>query len=222
MTQVQPSLDLSKRAFLQCAAGLALAAASPTVAFATDDAGIYDPSVPKDWSFIRIALKGITPDTPVKIGDKVLALKERGVSEYIARAPGNYTVEIGGRSSTLTLGQAQYMTVLASDDGVPPVVVLDEFTNDPAKCALALYNLTGETLSLTALEKRAPVLSAVAPMTGISREVNAVSIDLNVEIGNNIIKTFAKTVLKRRSVTSIFAFTPNPDDIVLTLAGAKA
>lgn len=214
---------VGRRRFLHLsAAACSVMATGLPVLAADDDAGIYDADVPKDWSFIRIAASDPAAVATATIGEKPFKVSADGVSEYVARAPGDYTLLVKGQSTRLPVGQGQYLTILADAGGKEPVVVADAFTADPAKCALALYNLSDALVSLTALAKRSPVIKAVAPMSGVSLEVNAVAIDLNVEIAGTIIRTFEKTTLKRRSVTSIFVLGNGPDEVVLTSVSAKA
>lgn len=217
------ALKINRRRFVRLVTAFAsLVAANHSALAAGDDAGIYDADVPKDWSFIRIAATDPSAAATATIGEKPFKISAGGISDYIARAPGNYTLLVKGQSTPLSVGQGQYLTILTGENTTEPVVVADVFTSDPAKCALALYNLTTMPVSLTALAKRSPVIKAVAPMSGVSLAVNAVAIDLNVEISEAIVRTFEKTTLKRRSVTSIFVLGSGPDDIVLTSVSAKA
>jgi hypothetical protein len=217
------AFKINRRRFVRLVTAFAgVMAANQSVFAAGDDAGIYDADVPKDWSFIRIAATDPSAVATATIGEKPFKISAGGISDYVARAPGDYTLLVKGQSTPLSVGQGQYLTVLAGANTKEPVVVADVFTSDPAKCALALYNLTTMPVSLTALAKRSPVIKAVAPMSGVSIEVNAVAIDLNVEISGAIARTFEKTTLKRRSVTSIFVLGSGPNDIVLTSVSAKA
>lgn len=198
--------------------GLMLA---PSIALSGDDAGIYDPSVPKDWTFVRFVAKGRSADITAQIDDKPITFVDNAVSQYMARAPGSYTLTVNGKGTAFPIEPSQFLTIVLDAATGQSVIIKDMFTADPAKCSLALYNITDQPLSLTALTKRTSVLENVAPLSGASRAVNAVSIDLNVEADGTILKSFSKTLLRRRSVTSIFAFSNQPDDILLTSAAAK-
>ncbi|MFK0384041.1 alginate O-acetyltransferase AlgF [Agrobacterium sp. NPDC090273] len=223
MFSVEIVFNADRRRFIHLVAAVSgTLAVSPSAFAAGDDAGIYDADIPKDWSFVRIAASDPAAVATATIGEKPFKVSASGISDYVARAPGDYTLLVKGQSMALPVGQGQYLTILSGAGGKEPVVVADAFTADPAKCALALYNLTDAPVSLTALAKRSPVIKAVSPMSGISLEVNAVAIDLNVEIAGAIAKTFEKTTLKRRSVTSIFVLGSGPNDIVLTSVAAKA
>ncbi|OJF91667.1 hypothetical protein AX760_23160 [Pararhizobium antarcticum] len=190
-------------------------------AFSSDDGGIYDPSIPREWTFVRFVSKGRAADLTAQIDDKVISFVDNAVSQYMARAPGLYSLTVNGKSEELAIEPSQFLTIVLDPSSAKSVIIHDNFTQDPAKCSLALYNITKQPLSLTALAKRTPVLENVASLSGASRAVNAVSIDLNVEASGEILKSFRKTLLRRRSVTSIFVFSEKPDDILLTLAAAK-
>jgi len=212
----------TRRTFLwSVPAALVGMAAISDPAFSADDAGIYDPSIPKDWTFVRFVSKGRAADLTAQIDDKSIAFIDNAMSQYMARAPGRYSLTVNGKSEELAIEPSQFLTIILDATAEKSVIINDKFTADPAKCSLALYNITEEPLSLTALAKRTPVLENVASLSGASRAVNAVSIDLNVEASGAILKSFPKTLLRRRSVTSIFVFSEKPDDILLTLAAAK-
>lgn len=179
-----------------------------------DDAELYDPAPPTNAAFVRLAIG--TPT--IKEQQTAVGATSYGTVSYPALTDyriiesGSHEVVIGELKKNLRIEPGKYYTIAATQDGelLPFSEMLLE---NPAKSHVYLYNLSNvEPIQLIAPKHNMAVLEAVKINNLKSRDINALTISLEVKHADTSIQTFNDVVLKRRVGTS-FLVTGNKDNL---------
>jgi alginate O-acetyltransferase complex protein AlgF len=184
----------------------ALAAAAATPAFAEGDAGLYDAPPPPNSAFLRIIDARGTTGLAATLGDKAVTLTDSAISGYAIVPAGTVKIAAGEAAGDVTIEAGKFYTVaLFAAGAASPLLLEDKVIANPAKSGVYLYNFGSAEATLFAPKQKVAVIEKVAPGTSGFREINAVTLDLEVRSGEAV-SAVPGVVLKRRAGTSFVVF----------------
>jgi hypothetical protein len=195
---------ISRRTILLAAAAFGCAA-SPALA---DDAGLYGAPPPPDAAFVRVIDARGVGAIAVSVGSIGVAVPAGGVSGYAVAPAGPLKVVAGGAESDLTIEAGKFYTLVVNGEGgAPPALIADPAIANPSKSGLYLYNLrAGSPATLFAPRQNVAVIENVTPNGGGFREINAVTLDLDVKAGGERLGGVEGLKLQRRGGHSVVVF----------------
>jgi alginate O-acetyltransferase complex protein AlgF len=168
------------------------------------DVELYDPAPPANSAFVRV-INGDTTGasaTP-RLGDTNYgALAAPAVSGYRAIPAGEQAFSAGGIKMSYTVEAGKYYSILLKSVHAA-LFKEDALLANPAKARIYFYNLSDAVGSVVAPAQKADVLKDIASNKGESREINALTLDLEVKAAGASVQVFPKVVLKRREGTSL-------------------
>lgn len=181
-----------------------------TAAAAWADAGLYDAPIPPNSAFVRMIDASDSSEPVASVNGTEVSIPASGLSPYIVVPAGKQTIAFSGTSAELDLKSTSLSTVvLGAGSGTAPQTFTDAAVTSPARAGLYFYNLSSETVSLTATikGKSAPIFKDVAPGKAEFREVNAFDVSLAVTKDGQAIKALETPVsLKRKGGVSVIYF----------------
>lgn len=183
---------------------LALMLFIPSLATAGEEE-LYKPLPPADSAFVRfVNLTDMKADA-AKIDDvSILPGKQVPVSDYGIVKQGERTFRLGEKSQPVTVKAGQYYTIVVPAEG-DIKIIQDALIENPAKAVIYFYNLSDAAEgSLIAPAHKTKIFEKVGSMESDSREINAVTFNLQVKAGNSEAGTIEEVNLKRQEGTSIF------------------
>jgi hypothetical protein len=198
MTSQKP---MQRRAFLFAVAGLA---AFPVASHAADE-GLYAAPPAADSALIRLLDARGALGIAAMIGGKEIAAAG-GVTPYLAVPAGSVAIEAGEASGEITAEAGRFYTVAMFANGAPSLLRLeDRIIDNPSKALITLYNFGESEASVRAVTQNATVIAPVAAGASASREINAVTLDLEISSGAppHLLNDVA---LRRRGALSIIRF----------------
>ena len=176
--------------------------AAPSLALAVDE-GLYEPAPPANSAFVRV----IDADAALKTVSATLGgvgfgkVTYPAISPYVVIPAGEKELVAGKLKEKLNLEAGRYYSV-ALMNGTSKLLE-DPSINNPAKARVYFYNLSDAAdATLFAPKQKAPILSKQAPGTSTSREMNALTLPLQVLADDKNVKIFPDVALKRRMGTS--------------------
>lgn len=176
----------------------------PALAMA-DEKELYKPLPPADSAFVRFVNLTDTKADAAKIGDVTIAPGEKTpVSDYSVVKKGKRTFYLGEKTSPVSVEAGQYYTVVVPADG-SITVIQDALIENPAKAVIYFYNLSdSEEGTLVAPTHKTNIFEKVGSMKSESREINAVTFNLQAKAGKDDAGTIEGVNLKRQEGTSVF------------------
>lgn len=169
-----------------------------------DDAELYDPAPPADSAFVRVINASSEGGGAKAVigGVGYGEVSYPSISSYHIVKGGEHKITIGDASKNITVDAGTYATIaLTNSDKIK--IIKDELLSNPSKARVYFYNFSDATIgAVYAPEHSADILGNVAPDEGLSREVNALKLKLQVKAGDTVAHEFADVQLKRRTGTS--------------------
>ncbi|KKC33952.1 alginate O-acetyltransferase AlgF [Devosia psychrophila] len=174
---------------------------------ADDDAAIYGPDIPADAAFVRVIDALGTPDLAVTVDGTAASTGLSGATGYTVVTSGEIEITSGENVAVVPVTAGTVYSIAVSGvAGAVPTVFEDAIAEDPSKATIALYNLSGEPVSIAALAERVTVIEPVAAEASALRAVNAVVIDLYLEGSAATIENFPQFALQAKTIASFFVF----------------
>ena len=182
---------------LICAA--LLLAATPALA---NDQQLYDPTPPADSAYIRFINAG-DATTSVNIGDVVIKdVKAGSASAYHIIKADKYEAKSNALVRAVNVEAGNYYTLAVGVEKSAPVLLRfeDALSKNPAKSMVYFYNLSDAKISAVVAPKhKAEIIANVATNNALSREMNALTLDIAVTADGGEVNKFDAVALKRRS-----------------------
>lgn len=167
------------------------------------DEGLYAPAPPADAAFVRVlhAAEGAGGVAP-SVGDTDFETLSYGaVSPYRVVPQGTAELNAERVTEVLELEAGRFYTVVVTDTAT---LLEDPTLQNRAQTLLALYNLSGEPVSLKTVDGATDVIPDVAPGELGSIPVNPISVAFGAFSGDAALATFEETQLERGAVYSTF------------------
>lgn len=137
------------------------------------------------------------------VGDaKYSSVAYPGVSSYMVVKQGSQPLKLGGVSENIKVDAGKYYTLAVTPAG--KVVTLDDaIIEQPNKAYVYFYNFSDAAkASLFAPQHKADIVADVAAGSSKFREVNALTVDMDVKANGEKVDSFPGVELKRRTGTS--------------------
>jgi len=174
----------------------------PLAANAQDE-GLYDPVAPEGSAFIRFLDLSDGDNQDGKIGRKSYGkLQKRLLSAYYPVEAQEIKISIGIKNAEKEIEEGEYYTAVANDESLS--VLKDAKIGDMSKAVINLYNFTSEEeISLVTREKNIAVIETVESGKTNSREVNAMTLNLDIQSDETVLAGIDELTLERRNVSNI-------------------
>jgi Alginate O-acetyl transferase AlgF len=171
-----------------------------------NDAALYDAPPPPNSAFVRLIDARGTTGLEASLGEKAVTLSQSAVSGYTIAPAGILNVVAGDVGGEVTIEAGKFYTIALFANGSPaPLLLEDKVIGNPAKSGVYLYNFSAEHATLFAPKQKVAVIENIAAASSGFREINAVTLDLDIKAG--AVATSLKDIaLKRREGTSIVLF----------------
>jgi alginate O-acetyltransferase complex protein AlgF len=193
---------MHRRHLLLSTLGL-MAAATPALA---NDDGLYDAPPPPNSAFVRLMDARGTAGLSAMLGDKSVTVADGAVSGYAIVPAGSLKITAGDATGDVTIEAGKFYTAAIYVGGSPaPILMEDKIIANPAKSGLYLYNFAAENATLFAPKQNVAVIENVAAGASGFREINAVTLDLDVKAGAAAV-SLKDVALKRRAGLSVIMF----------------
>ncbi len=188
-----------------------------------DDAELYEPAPPADSAFVRVINADVS-SAVIKLADiNYEHSNPPFISSYRVVPAGKQDFSLGEKESAFSFSAGNFYSLLLRE-GKMPALVQDELLENPAKGRLYFYNLSeakdAEVISPD--HQNAMIVEKVLPGTGVSREINAVTLSLQVKAEGKEVSTFDKVQLKRRAGETIVLTGKEPPYRVIIKPNAVA
>lgn len=190
---------ITRRRILGATASFTAFAAMGLPSRANEDAALYDPAPPADSAYLRVIALNAEKERSVTVGPaRFDVAAEAAVTPYKVLSAGEWPVAAGGEPSDVSLDVGGSYSLALGLDGAA-TLIKDEIVEDPAKCGLMLYNLTGGAARLYVPVKDIDIVPEQPPGGHKTRAVNAITVDLAVAVDGAEIARFDEVKLRRRS-----------------------
>lgn len=182
---------------------------SMPLAFA-GDAELYDPAPPADSAYVRFINTGTKPINAL-LGNLTYKQVE-GFSPYQVIKEGEYDASVDKTKQSVTLKAGTSYSLVYTKQGKKGRIatVVDAANADPSKAVVYFYNLSDKEASLRAPNFNTDILPGVPAGESRSVEINAVTVDVAMNVENVDVKTFPGIELKRRNGFSFLLTGKNP------------
>ncbi len=183
----------------------------PILAFANEDAGLYDPVVPEDAALVRfIYLNEGEVSTSIN-GKSYDNIGGKEISPYYVVDAGKVSLDIGGAvlEGAVLSGKSYSLIKYGAKE-----VFLEDFRNEnKAKSQVALYNFTdGKTLSLQVVlkgDKKIEAISQIAPEHVGFRSLKPVKVEFAVFKGDEQLGEKIEVIMERDRTYNFIATDDN-------------
>nr|WP_319512850.1 alginate O-acetyltransferase AlgF [uncultured Cohaesibacter sp.] len=168
-----------------------------------NDSGLYAKALDPNSSFVRVL---VSDKTAVRIGSKIYAQLETGISPYVVVSPGSVEVVIGEKAGTAQAKPGKFYTIVLNKSGELSVID-DQIAVNPAKASLSFYNLTDvSALDFYVPQAKANAVSALAAGHAKTVQLKApLTLDFSAMADGASQATVHEVLLERGSGTSIIA-----------------
>jgi alginate O-acetyltransferase complex protein AlgF len=179
----------------------------PSLAGAGDE-GLYEPTPPADSAFVRViqansTAKTVTPELGGKSFGK---LTYPALSAYQIIPAGEHSFKAGEVTAKLAVEAGRYYSI-ALTSSAAPALLEDALIANPAKARLYFYNLSdAKETTLFAPKQKAAIFSKQAAGSNTSREINALTLPLQLLVADKLVASLPEVQLKRRAGTSVVLF----------------
>lgn len=159
-----------------------------TYAAASGDDGLYDDIAPPGSAFIRVINTGSTALSAIAINDYNLDnIDACNASSYAFFPAGNTVIQTGGKKNTFLLEKDKFYSVAIGDKYT---LIEDTYYKNRRKSLAVVYSfLPGKTIDITVNEGKVSVFKNIAYGQRVEREINAVSIAMDVNAGDIVVPT---------------------------------
>lgn len=121
-----------------------------------------------------------------------------GFSDYQVVKAGTHALQAGSVHETFTILPGKYYSIALMNGG-KAALVEDALLTNPTKSQLYFYNLSDlDSASVYAPEHGLSVLENISQGSGKSRDINAITLDLQIKAAENVLQDFKQIILKRR------------------------
>lgn len=172
------------------------------------DEGLYEPAPPANSAFVRVIHANPKASSiAATLGGKGFGkLTYPAISKYVAITAGDQTFEATRISEKIMVEAGQYYTLAVVKDNAVKVID-DAVIGNPAKARLYFYNLSDVVdATLFAPKQKAAIISKQEANSGTSREINALTLPLQILAEGKLVKQFDGVQLKRRMGTTAALF----------------
>lgn len=166
------------------------------------EAQLYEDEPPVTAGFVRfVDATGQGLET-VKIGTSEASFGDDMTTDYIILENGSYdwSTSVSGGDKSVEAQTYYTVALVGKGDKVEVKVFEDEISGDPAKCSVLVYNLSGQDdVDLHAASVGADIVADVEPLGSGVRDVNALTVDLELRQGDAVITEYPETVFERKT-----------------------
>ncbi|MGV6802534.1 MAG: alginate O-acetyltransferase AlgF [bacterium] len=169
------------------------------------DENLYAKEPPATAGFVRFINATGADLGEITIGKKTVEFDEDMTTDYLVLEGKEYDWAVGDISGNQTVAAKTFYTIALTDgeDGVTAKAYTDETSGDPAKCAIFVYNLTATPdVDLHAKSVNADIVADIPAFASASRDVNALTVDLELRQGGKVIAEYPKTAFQRKTGVS--------------------
>jgi alginate O-acetyltransferase complex protein AlgF len=129
------------------------------------------------------------------------AVASPSISDYMIVPAGKHAFAAAKTKASFTIAAGKYYSILLSSTAAQ--LTEDALIRNPAKTQLYFYNLSDSAkASVFATKQKVAIVKDVATGKAASREMNALTLAVDVKAGDTTVKNFSDVALKRRIGTS--------------------
>ncbi len=173
---------------------------TPPATYAGEDE-LYDPEPPAGSAFVRaINANEQNSSADFTIGNtNINSLSYPSASPYFVIKEGKYSVSSSGIESEIKIEAGKYYSLIITSDKIREIE--DMIIEDPAKSRIYFYNFSDKKANLTAPVHKTSIFTDIESGKNISREINAITLDIAIDSEGQNISSFKNIQLKRKRGT---------------------